>query len=332
VGRLPVTDEQVRRRDRAAENELTNLGQELQRNQQRVDNLEAMVVAIERYIADPTRQRPGTNIEAIRTELAQHRDAVTNYRQRIGELRRLIAAGRSQIGVGDPRYERDLEVAAQYRDLLSRQIAILSAAGRMPPNANGLLARLDAVERAAQSFDQRVNTVVERRIGVIRSQVQEESGRVAGFRGRLAQLETEASDVVGHLVMQSFANVRLHFYQIVMRADLGLVDVAWETREEHNNRARMLAEEENREIAALNDEFAEVTEDAEPETRPGATPPANAPTPPSGTPPGGTPPGGTPPSGAPPAGATEGTTGAPGAAAPTPTGAAAGQGGQGTSR
>lgn len=268
VGRLPVTDEQVRRRDRAAENELTTLGQELQRNQQRVDNLEAMVVAIERYVADPSHQRPGTNIDAMRTELAQHREAITNYRQRISELRRLIAAGRSQVGVGDPRYERDIEIANQYRDLLQREIAILAAAGRMPANASSLLARMDAVERQAQAFDTRVNTVVDRRIGVIRSQVQEEETRVAGYRGRLAQLETEASDVVGHLVMQSFASVRLHFYQIVMRADLGLVDVAWETREEHNNRARMLAEEENREIAALNDEFAEVTEDAEPDARP----------------------------------------------------------------
>jgi hypothetical protein len=52
-----------------------------------------------------------------------------------------------------------------------------------------------------------------------------------------------------------------------MRADLGLVDVAWEEREEHNNRARLLAEEQNREINALNDEFSEVVEGASATTR-----------------------------------------------------------------
>jgi hypothetical protein len=71
--------------------------------------------------------------------------------------------------------------------------------------------------------------------------------------------------VVGNLILRQFRDVQAQFYQIVMRADLGLVDVAWEQREEHNNRARMLAEEQNREISALNDEFAEVTEGASPE-------------------------------------------------------------------
>lgn len=266
VGRLPVTDVGIRRRDRAAENEFTVLGQELQRNQQRVDNLEAMVVAIERYVATHPQQG---NAESLRAELAQHRAAITNYRERIAELRRLITAGRSQVGVGDPRYQRDEEIASEYRDLVQREAEILRQAGRLSPELASLLGRLDGVERRVRDFDQRVNTVVDRRIARIRDQVLEEEARVAGYRQRLAQLESEAADVVGHLVMQSFSAVRLHFYRIVMRADLGLVDVAWEQREEHNNRARMLAEEQNREIAALNDEFAEVIEGAENESAQG---------------------------------------------------------------
>ena len=263
VRRLPVTDAQIRRRDRAAEEEFGALSQELQRNEQRVANLESMVVAIERYVADPGQQRGNINIEALRQELVQHRAAVQRYRDSIAELRRLINAGRSQIGVGDPRYQRDLEVGQQYRELVGREQSAMS--GRMPGGAAELLARLDAVERRTRDFDARVGTNVDRRVEVIRVQVVEEEGRVAGYRGRLAQLEGDAADIVGHLVMQNFQSVRLHFYQIVMRADLGIVDVAWEQREEHNNRARMLAEEENREIAAYNDEFAEVTEGSTPD-------------------------------------------------------------------
>jgi TolA-binding protein len=286
VQRLPVDDAQIRRRDRAAEDEFGTLSQELQRNEQRVANLESMIVAIERYVADPGQQRGNINIEALRQELVQHRAAVQRYRDTITELRRLINAGRSQIGVGDPRYQRDLEISHQYRDLVMREQGAL--AGRMPAAATELLARLDAVERRALDFDSRVGTQVDRRIEGIRVQVVEEQGRVVGYRGRLAQLEGDAADIVGHLVMQNFQSVRLHFYQIVMRADLGIVDVAWEQREEHNTRARLLAEEENREIAAYNDEFQEVTEGAAPEA-PAAPAQNNAPasssSPPSGAPP-----------------------------------------------
>lgn len=267
ASRLPIDDAGVRRRDRAAEAEFTTLGQELQRNEQRVANLEAMLAAMRRYLRDNPNPRGNVDLSGLNNEITQHETAITSYRARISELRRQITAGRAQVGVGDPRYQRDLEIAREYRDLLVRQMEIQRNAGRMPADAQALFSRLDEAERRVQSFDQRVQAIVDERITGVRSQVQEEERNVAGYRVRLADLEREAADVVGRAMMQSIANVRLHFYRIVMRADLGLVDVAWEERENHNNRARILAEELNRESTALNDEFSEVIEGAENETQ-----------------------------------------------------------------
>jgi tetratricopeptide (TPR) repeat protein len=265
VGRLPTDDDGLRRRDRQAENELQSLSQAVQRNQQRVEGLEAMTVAIERYLADPSHQAAGIDRAQLQTELTQQRQAVGQYRERIQQLRRLISQARAQIGPGDPRYAHDVEVRAELRDLVQREAAILRNAGRLTPEAESLLRRLDTLDGLVDAFDGRVNAQVEERIGALRQQVQEEERRVAGYRDRLGALEREAEDVVGNLILRQFRDVQAQFYQIVMRADLGLVDVAWEQREEHNNRARMLAEEQNREISALNDEFAEVTEGASPE-------------------------------------------------------------------
>ena len=131
------------------------------------------------------------------------------------------------------------------------------------------------------------------------SQVRDEERRVAGYRARLESLENESAQVVGNLILRQFRDIQVQFYQIVMRADLGLVDVAWEQREEHNNRARMLAEEQNREINALNDEYREVTEGARPDDArqlQGATPAAGAA--PAATPAPQTPSAGSPPSNA----------------------------------
>jgi hypothetical protein len=224
-----------------------------------------MVVAIERYLADPSHQSATLDRTTLQTELSQQRAALQQYRDRVTNIRRMISAARSQIGPGDPRYAHDVEVRAQVRDLVAREVAALRAAGRLPAEAEGLLARLDRLDQGIEEADGRINTLVDQRVLVITNQVREEESRVAGFRERLGALEREAEDVVGNLIQQQFRQVRLQFYQIVMRADLGLVDVAWEEREEHNNRARLLAEEQNREISALNDEFAEVTEGASPE-------------------------------------------------------------------
>lgn len=294
VSRLPVDEEGVRRRDRAAEGEFTNLGQEIQRNDQRVANLEAMLVAMERYLTSNASTRNQSDLTAVRTEIAQHRAAVTSYRARISDLRRQVVIGRAQVGVGDPRYERDSEISREYRDLLQRQVEILRTLGRLSGDIPALVARLDEVERRVLDFDARVRTVVDQRISVVRGQVDEEERRVSGFRIRLADLERESADVVGGLVMQNINNVRLHFHRVVMRADLGLVDVSWEQRENHNNRARILAEDLNRASTALNDEFSEVIEGAQIEPASGAAPsrpPAAqtpSPTPPAADSPGAT--------------------------------------------
>ncbi|MFO0625929.1 MAG: tetratricopeptide repeat protein [Polyangiales bacterium] len=299
VGRLPVSDRDLRRRDQQVETEFTNLSQALQRNQQRVEGLDAMVVAIERYLADPSHVGASLDRAQLQQELERQREAVRQYRERVTNLRRMIVQGRTQIGPGDPRYVHDVEVRAQHRDLVEREATMLRAQGRMPGGADALLARVDTLERAVSEFDGRVNALVDQRSEGIRAQVREEERRVAGYRARLESLENESAQVVGNLILRQFRDIQVQFYQIVMRADLGLVDVAWEQREEHNNRARMLAEEQNREINALNDEYREVTEGARPDDArqlQGAPAPAGAT--PAATPAPQTPSAGSPPSNA----------------------------------
>ncbi|MBL8601101.1 MAG: tetratricopeptide repeat protein [Myxococcales bacterium] len=315
VGRMPTDDDGLRRRDRQAENELQTLSQTVQRTQQRVDGLEAMAVAIERYLADPAHQAPGLDRAQLQQELTQQRAAANGYRERIAQLRRMISQARSQIGPGDPRYAHDVELRAQVVDLIRREVDILRNAGRVTPEVDSLLRRLDALDTAVNQFDERVNAQVDQRIGAIRQQVVDEERRVANYRDRLGSLEHEAEDVVGNLILRQFRDVQVQFYQIVMRADLGLVDVAWEQREEHNNRARMLAEEQNREISALNDEFTEVTEGAPVDSQSGARPSAATPAPGATPAPTPTPAPGSPAPGSSPAP----TPGVPGGAATAPT-------------
>jgi chromosome segregation ATPase len=316
-----VDDNGLRRRDRQVDTEFTTLSQTLQRNQQRIDGLDAMVVAIERYLADPSHTSPTFDRAQLQQELDRQREAIRQYRERTTALRRMIVQGRTQVGPGDPRYVHDVEVRAQHRDLVAREAEMVRAQGRIPSGADALLGRIDALERSVEEFDGRVNALVDRRIESIRTQVREEERRVAGYRDRLTALEGESAQVVGNLILRQFRDIQVQFYQIVMRADLGLVDVAWEQREEHNNRARMLAEEQNREINALNDEYREVTEGANPadaQQLGGAPAPAAgaAPTPPATT---------TPPTGAPPSNAPAASNGASGTGAP-PSGPGTSQG------
>jgi hypothetical protein len=68
---------------------------------------------------------------------------------------------------------------------------------------------------------------------------------------------------VGEVAQQHFARISDRLKSIVLRADVGIVQQAWEVREEQRARVRSLQRERAREEQTLNDELREVLDDAE---------------------------------------------------------------------
>jgi hypothetical protein len=98
---------------------------------------------------------------------------------------------------------------------------------------------------------------------VLRRKIADEVAALESHSVRLDQLDQEARLVVGEVAMRNFARVRDRVKGIVLRADIGIVQEAWEQREEQRQRVRNLQRERAREEQMLNDELREVLEDAE---------------------------------------------------------------------
>jgi len=77
----------------------------------------------------------------------------------------------------------------------------------------------------------------------------------------LRSLEGETEDVVGAIAYLNFHRVRDRFYELVLRADLGKIDISWARREDHRLRIDALTRERARELQALDDEFRDVMDE-----------------------------------------------------------------------
>ena len=51
------------------------------------------------------------------------------------------------------------------------------------------------------------------------------------------------------------------FYDLVLKADVGVIDVGWAEREEHRTRIELLTRERSRSMQSLDDEFREIMDD-----------------------------------------------------------------------
>ncbi|HCF61353.1 MAG TPA: hypothetical protein DFS52_25575, partial [Myxococcales bacterium] len=85
---------------------------------------------------------------------------------------------------------------------------------------------------------------------------------------RLRALEVKAAsssarNLIGTIAYQSFKRIRRQFYELVLKADVGLVDVAWTRKQNKTNEIQDLAKQKEREVKGLEDEFKEVLKEVD---------------------------------------------------------------------
>src|SRR5262249_25096147 len=91
-----------------------------------------------------------------------------------------------------------------------------------------------------------------------------ERGNLAALEKELADVDAEVRDGGKDVVAQSFTNARIRLYDIVVRTDVGNVDVAWSQKEDNDDDLKRLNLARAREMKQLRDEFKDILEDNTP--------------------------------------------------------------------
>ena len=78
------------------------------------------------------------------------------------------------------------------------------------------------------------------------------------YRRALGGHEGEMLVVGGGIAANSFKSISDRFYTIVVRSDVGIIDVAWALKRDKTDEDQKLVREQKRELKMLDDEFREV--------------------------------------------------------------------------
>ena len=79
----------------------------------------------------------------------------------------------------------------------------------------------------------------------------------------MASTSTQAKGLVGRIAFDSFRRVRASFYDLVLKADVGVVDVAFTRKQDKTIQIQKLSAQKDRELKALDEEFKEVLKDVD---------------------------------------------------------------------
>jgi tetratricopeptide (TPR) repeat protein len=271
MGGLPVQSKEFIEREQQGVRQWNVVSQELTRRNLEIDQLQAVINGLRRWLKEDSQRgvaRDAASLERFNNELVENEKLLKTYQAQVVELRRQVEFGRFQIGIGDARFQADAMARVQFRDVLDREVG-LAASGSAGAGAQRYSQRVQTVLMQARNVEDKLVAAfaqleqqVGARIGEVRAKIDAERAKMVGFQTQLDGLDGEARQLVGEVARRNFGFVRDKLRGIVLRADVGITEQAWEVREEELDRVHNLQAERAREEQLLDEELREVLDDS----------------------------------------------------------------------
>ncbi|BDG02542.1 tetratricopeptide repeat protein [Anaeromyxobacter oryzae] len=198
-------------------------------------------------------------------ELRKHRAVVEGYEAELRALRQDVALARD-AAAGTDALAEEATLRSAYAALAARELELLEAhrggadAGALAAldRAGALAERLAAVRKRAEAAAARVAADATRHAGELRDRIAKEKLAIAGHAEALAAVQGDTKDLVGKIAYQSFSRVRGQFYRLVLKADVGLVDVAWARKRVRLEKIQQLSQQKGEELKQLEDDYRDL--------------------------------------------------------------------------
>ena len=265
---MPTTDEGVLAHERTMKERFAEIDRQASELNVEIQNMEAQLIAIENYYRvsrSEQKIRPEDirqPVRDMRTTIEELRGVHEKLREAIGDAKRdATAAG----GIGD--VER--ETTKKLTETLQRELALeKKAIGRLSGNDRAqvermvdLLGRCDAIETQLYAFDKRVDAQVSNRLTIVNQYLaagKEELGRASD---KLGSIMEASKSMGGGLAQAMFTKVADKFYDLVVRSDVGIIDVSWGLKDQKTSAVTRLTNQKNLELKALDEDFRKVLEE-----------------------------------------------------------------------
>jgi tetratricopeptide (TPR) repeat protein len=264
---LPTTAAGYSTREKEKLDQVSSLEKELTRMSITIDSLRAQLVAAEKFYNDTQASRDQKSVrEGFRREVQEVRGVIEGLQNEADELRQLLVEAKTSVGVGGSEEIAERGVKAQYRQVLAEEHQLLSSLrNRLSGDKateldtlSSLLARANAVDTTLEGFDRRLDAGIEEKLSSIRTALREEKEAVRRYSAESAQYGVDTDRVAGAITYQGFQSVTKRFYDIVVRADVGIIDVAWALKDSKSKEVSRLVRQQKMDLKLLDDEFREV--------------------------------------------------------------------------
>jgi tetratricopeptide (TPR) repeat protein len=267
---LPTTQREVEERRERMQARVDELDRDAFRLGYELQSLRAVATAVRKWVEDTRAERDTPPEEEVRflAELQNEADTLETLQAELERTRARLADERNAVAssVGGEELIRQ-----EFYKVLQREHSLVASfAGRLPEDVGRLMARVQEVRERTDSLRARVTTAkavlrgqLERRGRVIRDKVQAETRLLGQYDTEVAKVSGDARNLVGRIAFDSFRRVRQQFYDLVLKGDVGVVDVAFTRKQDKTSEIQKLSAQKDDELRALDRDFKDVLKEVD---------------------------------------------------------------------
>ncbi len=260
VSRRKTMQERVDELDREA----FRLGYELQ-------SMNAVLAAVQKWVVDTRGQRKGTAADekAFQERVRTEQQSARALEKEIASLRAELADARAKVDTslsGEEQLRAEvISVESQAHRIIAQAEPRLTDATALAliARAHATRAQLDAIAQRNEAAKAALRARVRKKGDEIRDKVLAEQLLLQQYNGDVTRASGEAGQLVGRIAFDSFRRVRGQFYDLVLKADVGVVDVAFTRKRDKTSDIQKTAAAKDQELKALDEEFKEVLKEAD---------------------------------------------------------------------
>jgi hypothetical protein len=200
-------------------------------------------------------------------QLERLNDTLTAERERLINLIDLARIQLEYSGMGS----QEQKVQKTYRSLLRQEKQLFQS----------LSSRLSSSERQSVSdirryrtdirstrlevttFLNRLRTQAEKNARLIQLQVSREKGNVNRYNLATLRLQDNAKDLIAQIAYRSFASTQQKFYKLILQADVGVIDVAWQRKRSTQDQIDKIGVQQGKALRQLRLEFKDLLKEVQ---------------------------------------------------------------------
>jgi tetratricopeptide (TPR) repeat protein len=265
---LPTTDEGLQKHERSMKDRFRDLDKQVSEMNVDIQSLEAQLVALEQYYR-VSRSEQKIRPEDMEAPVRDMRAAIEELRGLHDKVREEIADATRETSAAGSTGQAEREAAQKLSGVLAQELVIeRQAAARLTgadraqvDRVNDVLSRCDAVSTQLEAFDKRVDAQATVRLATVSRYLTAEKEELASAGEKLGGILDASKSLGGGLAQAMFTKVADKFYDLVVRSDVGIIDVSWGLKDQKTAAVTKLTNQKNQELKALDEDFRKVLED-----------------------------------------------------------------------